>query len=98
MYNGIITTGYSKPWDLWMLIDQAKQAKLKAEKRDSASQAALRREKSGQAEIKSKHKQQEHSGKQDSNVVDSNKPWESKVTIRRTSDNLENVIKGEKGQ
>jgi hypothetical protein len=96
MYNGKITTGYSEPWDLWMLIDQAKHAKLKAEKRDSALRATLRREKSGQAGIRSKQKQQEYSGKQDSNIVNSNKSWESKVPIKRDSDNLENVIKGEK--
>jgi tetratricopeptide (TPR) repeat protein len=73
---------------------QARQVKLKAEKRGREIQASLQREQIRQAGIRAKHKQHKQSVQQDSHVVNINKPWESKVPIKRASDDLENVIKG----
>lgn len=80
-----------------------KRERLTALRLEQSRQAGIRIKRSQQTttttpdkkSLPEKHKHQEDPINQDANSVDSAKPWESKVPIKRDSDNLENVIKGE---
>jgi len=72
-------------------LKQSRQARIGAERRRQIAIKALDKTSSPQ-----KHKHQERSINQDANSVNSAKPWESRVLIKRASDDLENIIKGEK--
>jgi len=71
-------------------LEQSRQAGIRSERRRQIATKTL-----DKISLPQKHKHQERPVNQDSNSVNSAKPWESKVPIKRSSDDLENVIKGE---
>lgn len=70
-------------------LEQSRQAGIRAERRRQLATKTL-----DKISLPQKYKHQERPVNQDSNSVNSAKPWESKVPIKRSSDDLENVIKG----
>jgi hypothetical protein len=72
-------------------LEQSRQAGIRSEQRRQIAQKTLEK-----TSLPQKHKDQKRLINQDSNSVNSAKPWESKVPIKRDSDDLENVIKGKK--
>ena len=71
-------------------LEQSRQAGIRAERRRQLATKTL-----DKISLPQKYKHQERPVNHDSNSVNSAKPWESKVPIKRSSDDLENVIKGE---